>query len=330
VSYPYRSDLLPPLAMLAVSRTLAEGEAKYPDRLWREQGIGGNLNHALTHLLSYLAGDRAEDHLAHAATRLLFATELEKATPLLAIRELTEEETEEIRRQLREAAYGDAVLVPRTPKAEEPKPPSPLEGLKRLQEELQRATERPLVPQREPIAVPPEEPKPQPEGAAPPTAPKGETQEEKRRKLKRGGPCQARAYCCAAGSPCEACERLGYCQDCGFTSEEWAEWGRDEEVEAKAERRRSVQARWDARREKRRLEAEERAREEAASASLIKALERLEEPSASGVCRCYWCEEAREAKASREGEAWVEFLEQKAKKDPLDREEKYRRYLRGF
>lgn len=74
---PYRCDLLPPRATLAVSRVLEEGSRKYGDDNWRLIAVRDHINHALSHLFAHLAGDRSDDHLEHAACRLLMATELE-------------------------------------------------------------------------------------------------------------------------------------------------------------------------------------------------------------------------------------------------------------
>jgi hypothetical protein len=78
-----RSDLVPPAAFLAVARVLRGGSEKYGDRNWRLIGVSEHLNHALTHAFKYL-GDpygrngQEEDHLAHAACRLLMALEIDR------------------------------------------------------------------------------------------------------------------------------------------------------------------------------------------------------------------------------------------------------------
>lgn len=74
---PYRADLLPPLATLEVARVLREGAAKYGEDNWRKIEAKSLLNHALVHCLAWLAGDRSDDHLSHAACRLLMALDLE-------------------------------------------------------------------------------------------------------------------------------------------------------------------------------------------------------------------------------------------------------------
>lgn len=70
---PYRCDLLPPFAVLAVAEVLAEGAAKYGERNWHKITVGEHLNHALGHVFAALAGDLSDDHLEHAACRILFA-----------------------------------------------------------------------------------------------------------------------------------------------------------------------------------------------------------------------------------------------------------------
>jgi hypothetical protein len=73
---PYRTDLLPPLACLSVSEVLAGGARKYGENNWHKIGVREHLNHVLTHLFAYLAGDGSDDHLEHAACRALMALEI--------------------------------------------------------------------------------------------------------------------------------------------------------------------------------------------------------------------------------------------------------------
>jgi hypothetical protein len=79
-----RYDLISPIGLEAVARTCAEGAAKYSDFNW-EKGmpVGDLLNHALRHVYKYLAGDRSEDHLPHAAWGLLAAIHSEQLWPEL-------------------------------------------------------------------------------------------------------------------------------------------------------------------------------------------------------------------------------------------------------
>ena len=70
---PARYDLLPPEAMEAVAEILHEGAQKYSDNNWRNISRRLHINHALNHIFQYARGDTSEQHLKHAATRLLFA-----------------------------------------------------------------------------------------------------------------------------------------------------------------------------------------------------------------------------------------------------------------
>lgn len=69
-----RFDLIHPVAMVALAKTYAEGAAKYGAVNWeRGMGVHDLLNHALRHVYLYLAGDRSEPHLPHAAWGLMSA-----------------------------------------------------------------------------------------------------------------------------------------------------------------------------------------------------------------------------------------------------------------
>lgn len=80
----FRADLISPIGLMAVAETCAEGARKYDDFNW-EKGmpISDLLNHAIIHIYKYLAGDRSEDHLAHAAWNLLAAIHSEALWPHL-------------------------------------------------------------------------------------------------------------------------------------------------------------------------------------------------------------------------------------------------------
>lgn len=67
----FRCDLLPPHFVLRISEVLKKG-AKYGE--WNWLGIPANehLNHALAHIFAHIAGDKSEDHVGNAGTRIAF------------------------------------------------------------------------------------------------------------------------------------------------------------------------------------------------------------------------------------------------------------------
>jgi len=79
-----RADLLPALSLIAVSKILDDGAVKYGIDNWRKIDSRSHLNHAMLHILAYLAGDIQDDHLGHATCRMMMAHEqhlLEEAAP---------------------------------------------------------------------------------------------------------------------------------------------------------------------------------------------------------------------------------------------------------
>ena len=69
---------LDPRAIRRVAEVMGEGSRKYGDNLnpngtWQQIEVLAHINHALNHLFNYLAGDMSEDHLGHAACRVLGA-----------------------------------------------------------------------------------------------------------------------------------------------------------------------------------------------------------------------------------------------------------------
>ena len=68
--------LVPPEALAQVARVLYTGHIKYGKDNWRLIEADEHLNHAMNHIYLSLAGNVSEDHLAHAATRILMALEL--------------------------------------------------------------------------------------------------------------------------------------------------------------------------------------------------------------------------------------------------------------
>lgn len=77
-----RYDLVSPIGLRAVAAACAEGAARYGDYNW-EKGMPANdmLNHAIRHIYLFLAGDRSEDHLGHAAWNVMGAIHSLEAWP---------------------------------------------------------------------------------------------------------------------------------------------------------------------------------------------------------------------------------------------------------
>lgn len=70
---PYSFTSIDPLALLQVAQIQRGGDDKYGKDNWRLLPVETHINHALSHLFGYLAGDSSDDHLGHAAVRTLFA-----------------------------------------------------------------------------------------------------------------------------------------------------------------------------------------------------------------------------------------------------------------
>jgi hypothetical protein len=68
--------LIPPKAVIEVGKVMLKGESSHGRDNWRLIPLEDHLDHGLLHIMEYLAGNTDEDHLAHAATRLLMALEL--------------------------------------------------------------------------------------------------------------------------------------------------------------------------------------------------------------------------------------------------------------
>jgi len=63
-------------ALRKISQVMHDGAAKHPDSDWTRRSVEYHLGRAEEHLRLLRNGDQREDHLAHAATRLLMALTL--------------------------------------------------------------------------------------------------------------------------------------------------------------------------------------------------------------------------------------------------------------
>lgn len=80
----YRYDLISPIGLQSLAETYAEGVKKFGYCNW-ENGmpVCDLLNHAIAHIYKYLSGDRAENHLGHAAWNIIGAIHSEQLWPHL-------------------------------------------------------------------------------------------------------------------------------------------------------------------------------------------------------------------------------------------------------
>jgi len=74
------SDVNLDQALCILARTLASGRRTHRAFAWRSKPIQRHLQHARKHLDLLASGSEGEDHLAHAACRLLMALELRERT----------------------------------------------------------------------------------------------------------------------------------------------------------------------------------------------------------------------------------------------------------
>lgn len=77
-----RFDLITPVGLRRLAETYAEGAVKYSDENWLKGIEARNLmNHAMTHINEYMAGDKTEDHLSHAVWNLMAIMHFEEKMP---------------------------------------------------------------------------------------------------------------------------------------------------------------------------------------------------------------------------------------------------------
>lgn len=79
-----RYDLVSPIGLRRLAETYAEGAKKYGDNNWLKGfPMSNTLQHLMTHIEKWRAGDRSEDHLAHAAWGLFALMHFEETRPEL-------------------------------------------------------------------------------------------------------------------------------------------------------------------------------------------------------------------------------------------------------
>ena len=80
---PFAYHLLPAEGLAKVAAVMHIGEMKgRPDDGWRKVPIMEHVNHAISHLMSYVAGRHNDHHLANAACRVLMALDMDDKEPL--------------------------------------------------------------------------------------------------------------------------------------------------------------------------------------------------------------------------------------------------------
>lgn len=77
---PFKSEALFFRALLAVSNLRYDActNKGYPDDNYLRISKTDHIGRALTHLFAYMAGDTSNDHLTHAACRVLMALEIDR------------------------------------------------------------------------------------------------------------------------------------------------------------------------------------------------------------------------------------------------------------
>jgi len=63
-------------ALAVIAGVMRDGVARHPDNDWMQRAVDYHVGRAVEHLRLLQDGEQLEDHLAHAATRLLMALTL--------------------------------------------------------------------------------------------------------------------------------------------------------------------------------------------------------------------------------------------------------------
>lgn len=78
---PYSFHMVPASAAFAAAKVCGYGANKYGEtfenRNYTKIPAVEHVNHAIQHLYGYLAGDKSDDHLAHAIVRCMFAYDVD-------------------------------------------------------------------------------------------------------------------------------------------------------------------------------------------------------------------------------------------------------------
>ncbi len=76
---PYRMQAIPPKAMMEIGKVRYTGFEMlgYEDNNYKLIPIDEHVGRAMLHICAWLSGDGSNEHLSHAACRLLFALEME-------------------------------------------------------------------------------------------------------------------------------------------------------------------------------------------------------------------------------------------------------------
>lgn len=78
---PFTFTTMPLRALAELSKLQHQGDAKYGAHNWRKIPESDHINHAFAHLLAHSLGDTSDDHLVHAAWRLLAAIDVQSGRP---------------------------------------------------------------------------------------------------------------------------------------------------------------------------------------------------------------------------------------------------------